>query len=87
MSVENIKLAASIVSSFCLAVLVPIAGWSLKTQIDFQQQTHARLSVIEAWIGEGPRYTRDHAKEDLGHVVEKVNDHELRIRGLELKQP
>lgn len=81
---ESLRFFAQMLSSFCLMVLVPIAGWSLRSQINFQRDAHARLSVIENWVeGRPPVYTREAAQADLGHLVEKVNDHELRVRDLE----
>lgn len=42
---------------------------------------------VDTWIGLGEPYTRDMATRDLAPIVEKVNDHELRIRYVERKVP
>jgi len=43
----------------------------------------ARLAVLEYERSIGSRYTAEMAAEDLKVVVERVNDHELRIRTVE----
>jgi hypothetical protein len=80
---ENIKLLATVIGTLCLVIIVPMFGWAMKSFIDFAKETEGRLAVLEFNAGQGTRYTLEMAERDFIPIVEKVNDHELRVRFLE----
>jgi len=80
---ENIKLLSAIVGTLCLIIIVPMFAWGMKEFVNFAKETEGRLAVLEANASQGTRYTREMAERDFMPLVEKVNDHELRIRFLE----
>lgn len=80
---ENVRFLASVVTALCLVVIAPLFGWGLHQFVAFARETDSRLSVLEDRAAAGRPYTRSMAERDLRPLVEKVNDHELRIRDLE----
>lgn len=80
---DNIRFFATLVGTLCLVVITPLLGWGLHNSIEFQKLTEARLAVLESKSLAGTRYTLEMAQKDFAPLVEKVNDHELRIRVLE----
>lgn len=88
---ENIKFYTAILGTLCLLVILPINIWGLKTIVhfttnvfpDYVVATERRIAVLESSASVGTRYTLEMAEKDLAPIVEKVNDHELRIRTLE----
>jgi hypothetical protein len=55
-------------------------AWGMKSFIDFAKKTESRLAVLEFTNSQGTRYTAEMAAMNLAPIVEKINDHELRIR-------
>jgi hypothetical protein len=84
---ENLKLFASIIAAVCLVVIVPMFGWGIKSFVDFARETDSRLAVLEYNANSGTKYTEEDAHRDLGIIIEKINDHELRIRDIEREKP
>lgn len=82
---ENIKFLSSVLAALCLIVLVPMMGWGLNAFVEFADETNNRLAVLEFEARQGPRYTRADAREDFGPVIERINDHESRLRLVENK--
>ena len=82
-STENMKLVMQTITAALLTVLTAINGWALTKIVEHDQELAMVVTRFEAFAGIGDRYTREDANSDLGHIVEKVNDHELRIRILE----
>lgn len=80
---DNIRFFATLVGTLCLVVITPLMGWGLHNSVQFQKVTEARLAVLESRSLAGTRYTLEMAQKDFAPLVEKVNDHELRIRVLE----
>lgn len=82
---ENVRFLASVVTALCLVVIAPLFGWGLHQFVTFAREVESRISVLEDRASVGRPYTQAQAERDLKPIVEKVNDHELRIRTLEDK--
>ena len=76
---RNINEYSNIIQTLLLSIIVPLLGANLIATSDHT----ARLAVLEYERSIGSRYTAEMAAEDLLGVVERVNDHELRIRKVE----
>lgn len=61
-------------------IIVPMNAWGIASFIDFAKATEARLAVLEYTNSQGTRYTAEMAAQNLKPIVEKINDHELRLR-------
>lgn len=74
------------ITAVATTVIAIFTVW-IASQIVELKEEQARTEVwqkgVDAFIGTGPRYSQDQAIQDLKPIVEKVNDHELRIRELE----
>ena len=73
---------SNIIQTILLAIIVPLMGWSLYNASDHS----ARLAVIEYESSIGLRYTGEMAKKDFGGVIERLDDHEMRIRSIEKRK-
>lgn len=72
---RSVDKAASWVTVIVLPAILLMSAWALNQIIDHGQ----RLAVLENENAKGPPYTRVEA----AAVIDKVNDHEVRIRSLE----
>lgn len=88
--IENSKLLLSIISTFCLVMLVPLNAWALKTIVDLQNRVSIVETEFRSFASPGPRYTAVDAERDQGVVLKLlesqgkfIDDHEGRIRILE----
>ena len=73
---DQINTTANIIQTVFLALIVPVIAW-LAVSDKQQSQSIAVLEHVTAGVS---RYTREMAMHDMEPIVEKVNDHELRLR-------
>jgi hypothetical protein len=79
---DQINTTANIIQTILLGLIIPVIAW---LAISDKVQGEA-IAVLKHEADKGDRYTRDMAERDLAPLVERANDHELRIRSLESHQ-
>jgi hypothetical protein len=77
------------ITAVATTVIAVFVAW-IATQIVQIKTEQASVrqwqTQVDNFMGGGQRYTRDDATRDLSPIVEKVNDHELRIRRIERRE-
>jgi hypothetical protein len=73
------RLVEALVVIITAPILLGLGAWAMATIV----RHDGEISVLKSESSLGPRYTAEMAKEDFQGVLEKIGDHELRIRVLE----
>jgi len=73
---DIIRLMASIVTAIGMLILVPLTSWGLLSIVSLGERT----ASLEAWRGEGRRYTDVDAEKDFGVVLRLI---ELNEEGIQ----
>lgn len=74
---DQINTTANIIQTVLMGLIVPLIGWLALTSIQHGND----ISVLKYEASKGSNFTRS----DAEFIIEKVNDHELRLRKVEAK--
>jgi hypothetical protein len=74
-----LRLLEAIVVIFTMPILLGLGAWAMTQIVEHDRD----IAVLQYDATRGSKYTVEMAERDLEPLVEKVNDHELRIRELD----
>lgn len=74
-----LRLLEALVVIITAPILLGLGAWAMATIVRHDTE----IAVLAADASKGTRYTQEMAKSDFKGVIERINDHELRIRVLE----